>query len=125
MAAREMKKQDTEGKAVHEMTAAERAAIERHFARCEATPSIRCKVSRNGSDLQIRLDHPDEQIGQPLMMDASRRLTGLCKRHYEPTCQMQVGAARTSTSAGSNFYAISQKAVKPRPPLFHFRNRGG
>jgi len=56
MAAREMKKQDTEGKAVHEMTAAERAAIERHFARCEATPSIRCKVSRNGSDLQIELD---------------------------------------------------------------------
>ena len=51
MAAREMKKQDTEGKAVHEMTAAEHAAIERHFARCEATPSIRYKVSRNGSDL--------------------------------------------------------------------------
>jgi hypothetical protein len=46
-----MKKQDTEEKAVHDMTAAERAAIERHFARCEATPSIRCKVSRNGRDL--------------------------------------------------------------------------
>ena len=60
MAAREMKKQDTEQKAVHEMTAVERAATERHFARCEATPSIRCKVSRNGSDLQIELDHPDE-----------------------------------------------------------------
>ena len=62
MAARETKRQHTEEKAVHEITAAERAAIER--------PSIRCKVSRNGSDPQIELDHPDEQTGQALMMDA-------------------------------------------------------
>ena len=51
MAARETKKQHTEEKAVHGMMAAERAAIEKYFARCEATPSIRCKVSRNGRDL--------------------------------------------------------------------------
>ena len=53
MAARETKKQHTEEKAVYEMTAAERTAIERHFARREAKPSVRLKVSRNGSDLQI------------------------------------------------------------------------
>ncbi len=56
MSARETKKQHTEEKAVHEMTATERAAMEKYFARCEATPSIRYKVSKNGSDLQ--LDHP-------------------------------------------------------------------
>ncbi len=63
MSARETKKQHTEEKAVHEMTATERAAIEKYFARCEATPSIRYKVSKNGSDLHIRLDHPDNWPG--------------------------------------------------------------
>ena len=74
-AAGETKKQQTEEKAVHKMTAAERAAIERHFARCEATPSIRCKVSRNGSDLQIGFDHPDRLVGRALVMDALRQPT--------------------------------------------------
>ena len=70
MSARETKKQHTEEKAVYEMTAAERTAIERHFARREAKPSVRLKVSRNGSDLQIGFDHPDEQIGRALVMEA-------------------------------------------------------
>src|SRR5262249_4166400 len=70
MSAREMKKQHTEEKAVHKMTAAERAAIERHFARREAKPSVRLKVSKNGSDPQIRFDHPDQQIGKALVMEA-------------------------------------------------------
>jgi hypothetical protein len=70
MSARETKKQRTEEKAVHEMTATERVAMEKYFARCEATPSIRYKVSKNGSDLHIRLDHPNEVIGQALVMDA-------------------------------------------------------
>jgi hypothetical protein len=70
MSARETKKQHTEEKAVHKMTAAERAAIERHFARREAKPSVRLKVSKNGSDPQIRFDHPDEQIGRALVMEA-------------------------------------------------------
>ena len=54
----------------HKMTAPERAAIARHFARCESTPSIRCKVSRNGSDLQIGFDHPDRLVDRALVMDA-------------------------------------------------------
>jgi hypothetical protein len=69
-AARETKKQHTEEKAVPKVTAAECAALQKYLARCKATPSIRFKVSKNESDLQIRLDHPDEQIGQTLMMDA-------------------------------------------------------
>src|SRR5262249_45177457 len=70
MSAREMKKQHTEEKVVHKMTAAERTAIERHFARREAKPSVRLKVSRNGSDLQIGFDHPDRLVDRALVMDA-------------------------------------------------------
>src|SRR5262245_31045575 len=70
MSAREMKKQHTEEKVAHKMTAAERTAIERHFARREAKPSVRLKVSKNGSDLQIESDHPDRLVGRALVMEA-------------------------------------------------------
>jgi len=64
------KKQHTEEKAVHKVTAAERTAVDRHFARREAKPSVRLKVSKNGSAAQIGVDHPDEQIGLALVMEA-------------------------------------------------------
>ena len=70
MSARETKKQHTEEKAVHKVTAAERTAVDRHFARREAKPSVRLKVSKNGSAAQIGVDHPDEQIGLALVMEA-------------------------------------------------------
>jgi hypothetical protein len=75
MSARETKKQHTEKqhteeKAVHRVTAAERTAIDKHSARREANPLVRLKVSKNGSDPQIRFDHPDEQIGKALVMEA-------------------------------------------------------
>jgi hypothetical protein len=70
MSARETKKQHTEEKAVHKMTAAERTAIDKHFARREAKPSVRLKVSKNGSDLQIGFDHPDRLVGRALVMEA-------------------------------------------------------
>jgi predicted nucleic acid-binding Zn-ribbon protein len=44
------KKQHNKEKAVHKVTVAERAAVDRHFARREAKPSVRLKVSKNGSD---------------------------------------------------------------------------
>jgi len=65
-----MKKQHTEEKVAHKMTAAERTAIERHFARREAKPSVRLKVSKNGGDLQIESDHPDRLVGRALVMEA-------------------------------------------------------
>src|SRR5215831_1568957 len=72
MASRETKKQQTEEKAVHKMTAAERAAIEKYLARhkAKAKPSVRFKVSKNGSVPQIEFDHPDKLIGSALLMDA-------------------------------------------------------
>ena len=92
MSARETK-QHTEEKAVHKMTAAERTAMDKYLARCEATPSIRCKVSRNGSDLQIELDHPDEQTGHALMMDALASADGCFVSSR--------GRARTGATLGS------------------------
>ena len=69
MAARETKQNNKE-KALHKVTAAERTAVDKHFARREAKPSVRLKVFKNGSEPQIGFDHPDEQIGQLLIMEA-------------------------------------------------------
>jgi hypothetical protein len=69
MAARQTKQHNKE-KAIHKVTAAERTAVDKHFARRETRPSVRLKVSKNGSKPQIGVDHPDEQIGQVLVMEA-------------------------------------------------------
>jgi len=69
-AAGETKKQDTEEKAVHKITAAECAALKKYLARDKAKPSVRFKVSKNGSVPQIGFDHPDQLVGRALVMDA-------------------------------------------------------
>jgi hypothetical protein len=64
------KKQHNKENAVHEVTPAERTAVDRHFARREAKPQVRLKLSKNGSDPHIEFDHPDQKIGQALVMEA-------------------------------------------------------
>jgi hypothetical protein len=113
----EEKKQHTEEKAVHKMTAAERAAIERHFARREAKPSVRLKVSRNGSDLQIGFDHPDEQIGRALVMEALASadwdfLDGILNQLGNASAQGQDVDER-----GLNFMLSVIKGIEPRDQL--------
>ena len=49
------------------VTAAESAAIQKYFARQAAKPSVRFKVSKNGSDPEIGIDYPDELVGQVLV----------------------------------------------------------
>jgi hypothetical protein len=66
MAARQTKQHNKE-KAVHKVTAAERAAIQKYLARDAANPSVRFKVSKNGSDPEIGIDHPDGLVGQVLV----------------------------------------------------------
>src|SRR6516164_10503138 len=117
MSARETKKQHTEEKAVYEMTAAERTAIERHFARREAKPSVRLKVSRNGSDLQIGFDHPDEQIGRALVMEALASadwdfLDGILNQLGKASAQGQDIDER-----GLNFMLSVIKGIEPRDQL--------
>jgi hypothetical protein len=59
-----------EGVVHHKVTPAERTAVDKHFARREAKPSVRLKVSKNGNVAQIEVDHPDEQIGLALVLEA-------------------------------------------------------
>ena len=66
MPARETKQHNKE-KAVRKLMAAERAAIQKYLARDAAKPSVRFKVSKNGSDPEIGTDHPDELVGQVLV----------------------------------------------------------
>jgi hypothetical protein len=66
MAARQTKQHNKE-KAVHKVTAAERAAIQKYLARDAAKPSVRFKVSKNGSDPEIGIDHPNEVVGDVLV----------------------------------------------------------
>ena len=68
--ARRPTKQPNNEKAVCKVTAAERSAIGKHIARLKAKSSVRLKVSKNGSDPQLSLDHPDELIGRALLMEA-------------------------------------------------------
>jgi hypothetical protein len=63
-------KQHTEEKAVREVTAAERTALGKYLARTAGKQSVRYKVFNNGSDAQIRLNHPDGLVGRALLMDA-------------------------------------------------------
>lgn len=75
MSARETKKQHTEKqhteqKAVRKLTAAELAAMKKYLARLEAKPSGRFRASKDGSNWRIGVDHPDQQIGRALVMDA-------------------------------------------------------
>lgn len=54
-------KQPTEEKAAHEVTPAERAAVDNTLARHKAKPWVRLKVSKNGSEQQVEIDHADKQ----------------------------------------------------------------
>ena len=68
MAARQTKQHNKE-KAVRKLMAAERAAIQKYLARGAAKPSVRFKVFKNGSDPEIGIDHPNELVGQALIME--------------------------------------------------------
>jgi hypothetical protein len=69
MSARQTKQHNKE-KAVREVTAAERTAIEKFLAKSAAKPSVRYTVTKHGGRQQIRVEHPDKLIGQLLIMDA-------------------------------------------------------
>jgi hypothetical protein len=68
MRGRETKQHNKEKAVHHQVTPAERTVVEKHFARREAKSQVRLKVSKTGSE--IAFDHPDERIGQALVMEA-------------------------------------------------------
>src|SRR2546425_5318783 len=115
MPARE-KKQHNKEKAVHQVTVAERAAVDRHFARREAKPSVRLKVSKNGSE-QIEFDHPDARIGQALVMEALASadwdfLQGIVNQLANASTHGQ-----NTDERGLNFMLSVIKGIEPRDQL--------
>jgi hypothetical protein len=69
MAAKETK-QHAEEKAVRELTAGERTAIDKYLARCAAKPSVRLKLSNKGSVATVETDHPDKVVAQVNLSNA-------------------------------------------------------
>jgi hypothetical protein len=57
-------------KAVRKVTAAEGEAMRKYLARLEEKPSVRFTVASDGSHWRVRLDHPDERMGECLLADA-------------------------------------------------------
>jgi hypothetical protein len=117
MSARETKKQHTEEKAVHKVTPAERIAVDNHFARRDAKPSVRFKVCKNGSDSQIELDHPNKPIGEALLMES----LASADRNFVSGIVSQLanasGHSREIDEHGLNFMLSVIKGIEPRDQL--------
>ena len=117
MSARETK-QHTEEKAVHKMTAAECTALKRHLARhkAKAKPSVRFKVSKNGSVPQIEFDHPDKLVGGALLMDA----LATADEDFLNGIVDQIASASAhghDIERGLNFMLSVIKGIEPRDQL--------
>src|SRR5438093_5250639 len=110
-------KQDNKVKTVREVTAAERTAMEKYLARLKANPSIRFKVSNNGSNPQIRFYHPHQLIGKALVMDALASadrdfLNGMVNQLANASSRDQDIDER-----GLNFMLSVIKGIEPRDQL--------
>jgi hypothetical protein len=117
MAARESKKQHTEEKAVHKVTAAELTALKKYLARLEAKPSGRFKASKDGSNWQIGFDHPDQLVGRTLVMDA----LASADEDFLNGIMYQLANARAHgqdiDERGLNFMLSVIKGIEPRDQL--------
>jgi hypothetical protein len=116
MAARQTK-QHTKEKAVPEVTSAERTTIGKYLARRTAKPRVRFKVSKNGSDPQIRLDHPNELIGRALLMEAFASadedfVNGIVSQLANASAYGQ-----DTDERGLNFMLSVIKGIEPRDQL--------
>jgi hypothetical protein len=69
MAAKETK-QRAEEKAIRELTAGERTAIDKYLARCAAKPSVRLKLSNKGSVKTVETDHPNKVVAEVNLSNA-------------------------------------------------------
>jgi len=115
--ARRQTKQHNKEKAVHEVTAAERIAVDKHFARRESKPQVRLKISKKGNEPQIEFDHPDERIGQALVMEALASadwdfLHGILHQLANAS-----GRGRDIHEYGLNFMLSVIKGIEPRDQL--------
>ena len=99
------------------MTAAESAAIQKYFARQAAKPSVRFKVSKNGSDPEIGIDYPNELVGQVLV----KGILALAERDFVDGIVSQLANAgrrgQDIDEHGLNFMLSVIKGIEARDQL--------
>jgi len=119
MAASETNQHNKENKekAVYEVTAAECTALEKYLARAKAKPSVRFKVSKNGSVPEIEFDHPDKLVASALLMNAIATADG----DFLDGIVQQIANASThgqnTDERGLNFMLSVIKGIEPRDQL--------
>jgi hypothetical protein len=99
------------------VTPAERTAVDKHFARREAKPQIRLKISKNGSDPQIELDHPDKTVGWALVMEALASADYDFANGIVDQLANASGHGQDISEHGLNFMLSVIKGIEPRDQL--------
>jgi hypothetical protein len=119
MAASETNQHNKENKekALYEVTAAERTALEKYLARDKAKPSVRFKVSKNGNVPQIEFDHPDQQVGWALVMDALATADGDFLTGIKYQLANASAHGQDIDEHGLNFMLSVIKGIEPRDQL--------
>jgi hypothetical protein len=110
-------KQHNKEKAVNEVTAAERTALKRYLARDKAKPSVRFKVSKNGSVSRIDIDHPDQQVGWALVMDALATADGEFLNGIADQLANASAHGQNTDERGLNFMLSVIKGIEARDQL--------
>jgi hypothetical protein len=111
------KEQHNKEKAVREVTAVERIAREKHLARLKAKRSIRFKVSKDGEDPQIQLDHPDKLVGEALVMDVLASADADFVNGIVSQLASASGRGQDISEHGINFMLSVIKGIEPRDQL--------
>jgi len=117
MPGRETKQDNKEEKAVHKVTPAERTAVDKHFVRREAKPQVRLKISKKGSEPQIAVDYPDEQIGRALLMEGLASADADFVNGIVSQLANASGRGRDINEYGLNFMLSVIKGIEPRDQL--------
>ena len=116
MSARETKRNNKQ-EVVHELTAAERAALGKYLARHKAKLSVRLKVTKNGSDPQIEFDHPDKLVGKALVMEVLASADGDFVNGLVSQLANASGRGRDIDERGLNFMLSVIKGIEPSDQL--------
>jgi len=117
MPGRETKQHNKEEKTVHKVTPAERIAVNKHLARREAKSQVRLKISKNRSDPQIELDHPDKRVGQALIMDVFASADGDFVNGIVSQLADASLHGQDISDHGLNFMLSVIKGIEPRDQL--------
>jgi hypothetical protein len=117
MPGRETKQHNKEEKTVHKVTPAERTVVDKHFARREAKPWVRFKVSKNENGQQIEIHHPDKLVGEALVMEALASADGDFVNGIVSQLASASGRGREIDEHGLNFMLSVIKGLEPRDQL--------